>query len=79
MSKSLSLKLKDDVFSETEEIVSSIHRPRNAYINEALSFYNKLVRRKLLKKRLIKESRLVSASSIKALSELELLEDELPE
>lgn len=78
MSKILSLKLKDDVFEETEEIIETLHKPRNAYINEALSFYNKLVRRKRLKERLKKESRMVSASSMEALRELELLEDEMP-
>ncbi len=79
MSKTLSLKLKDEIFSETEDIIGSIHKPRNAYINEALSFYNKFIRRKILKGRLKKESRMVSASSLKALHELELLEDEIPE
>jgi hypothetical protein len=79
MSKTLSLKLKDDVFEETEDIIESIHRPRNAYINEALSFYNKFVKRKLLKDQLKKESRMVSESSLEALRELELIEDEIPE
>lgn len=79
MSKTLSLKLKDDVFSETEDILGSIHKPRNAYINEALSFYNKFIKRKILKDRLIKESRLVSESSLEVLRELELIEDEIPE
>lgn len=79
MSKTLSLKLKDDVFSETEDIIERIHKPRNAYINEAISFYNKFIRRKLLKDRLIKESHLVSDTSLKVLYELELIEDEIPE
>jgi hypothetical protein len=79
MSKTLSLKLKDDVFSETEDIIKSICKPRNAYINEALSFYNKFIRRKILRDRLKKESRLVSESSLEALRELELIEDEMPE
>ena len=79
MSKMLSLKLKDDVYAETEAIIESIHEPRNAYINEALSYYNKFIKRRLLKKQLTKESRMVSASSIEALRELELIEDEMPE
>ncbi len=41
MSKTLSLKLKDDIFSETEDILEEIKKPRNAYINDALGFYNK--------------------------------------
>ena len=53
MSKALSLKVKDDIFKEVEEIVFQINIPRNAYINQALSFYNKLNKRKLLKKKLL--------------------------
>jgi hypothetical protein len=79
MSKILSLKVRDDVFAETEDIIESIHKPRNAYINEALSFYNKFIKRRLLKKQLRKESQMISASSIEALRELELIKDELPE
>lgn len=79
MSKNLSLKLQDNIFSETEEVIKTIHKPRNAYINDALSFYNKFMKRKLLSKQLKKESRLVSESSLEALREMELLEDNLPE
>jgi len=79
MSKLLSLKVKDDVFAETEDIIESIHKPRNAYINEALSYYNKFMKRRLLRKQLKKKSQMISASSIEALRELELIEDEMPE
>ena len=75
--KVLSLKLKEDIFQEAEKIVHKIHMPRNAYINEALFFYNKLNRRKLLKKQLAKESRAVSGSSLEVLHEFERMEDEL--
>ena len=79
MSKMLSLKVKDDVFAETEDIIGSIQKPRNAYINEALSFYNKFIKRRLLKEQFKKESQMISESSIEALRELELIEDEIPE
>jgi hypothetical protein len=79
MSKMLSLKVKYDVFAETEDIIGSIQKPRNAYINEALIFYNKFIKRKLLKEQFKKESRMISESSIEALRELELIEDEIPE
>ena len=79
MSKILSLKVKDDVFAETEDIIGSLHKPRNAYINDALSFYNKFMKRRLLRRQLKKESQMISASSIEALRELELIEDEMPE
>ena len=79
MSKMLSLKVKDDVFAETEDIIGSIQKPRNAYINEALSFYNKFIKRRLLKEQFKTESRMISESSMEALRELELIEDEIPE
>lgn len=78
MSRTLSLKMRDDIFSETEEVVKTMHTSRNAYINDALSFYNKFMRRRILKKLLKKESILVSETSLEALQELELIEDKLP-
>lgn len=79
MSKTLSLKLRDEIFIETEDIIGKIDKPRNAYINEALHYYNKFMKRKVMKQLLKKESRLVSASSLEVLHELELIEDEVPE
>ena len=78
MSRMLSLKVRDDIVQETEEVIEAIHKPRNSYINDALSFYNQFMKRTLLKKRLKKESRLVSDSSLAALREMELIEDKLP-
>lgn len=77
MSRTLSLKMRDDIFSETEEVIDTIHTSRNAYINDALSFYNKFMKRRILKKLLKKESILVSETSLEALKELELIEDKL--
>ena len=77
MAKALSLKLKDEVFEEVEEITHKIKVPRNAYINRALEFYNSLNRRKLLAKQLERESKLVSAESMKVLKDLEEIEDDL--
>ena len=75
--KPLSLKLKDDIYEETEKIVKKIHVPRNSYINSALFFYNKLYQRKLLKKQLAEESMAVRESSLEVLSEFEKIQDEL--
>ena len=47
MSKLLSLKLNDDVFRETEAVLREIRKPRNAYVNEAVNFYNQLWKRSL--------------------------------
>ena len=75
--KVLSLKLREDVFDETERVVKKIHMPRNAYINQALVVYNQLNKRRLLKKKLVQESKLVRAVSMNVLKEMEKLEDGL--
>jgi len=77
MSKALSLKLKDEVFQEAEEILRRSRRPRNAYFNEAISLYNKLWKRKLLKKALAEESALVAENSMEVLQAFEQFEEEL--
>ena len=79
MSKALSLKLKDEVFEEAEEILRKSRRPRNAYFNEAINLYNKLWKRKLLKKILADESALVAENSMEVLEVFEKLEDKLDE
>mgnify|MGYP001592502542 FL=1 len=77
MSKALSLKLKDEVFREAEEILRKNRRPRNAYFNEAINLYNKLWKRRLLKKTLTKESALVAEDSMEVLEAFERIEDEI--
>jgi len=72
--ENLSLKLKDDVFKETEEIVGKMDTSRNAYINDAVAFYNKLMRRKLLKTLMVRESAAVYETSLDVLKEFEKLE-----
>lgn len=74
--KNLSLKLEDDIFRETEKIVAKVKTNRNRYINEAIAFYNRLHKRKMLSKQLSKESKLVSEDSLKVLAEFEKLNDE---
>lgn len=73
MSKVLSLKLKEEIFKETEKIRKSIKIPRNAYINNALDFYNKIHNRNILKKKLQQESKLVTNESLAVLKEFESL------
>ncbi len=75
--KNLSLKLDEEIFTETEKITDMLKIPRNRYINAALDFYNAHNARLLLKKNLAKESILVRANSIEALKEMELLEDDI--
>ena len=74
--KTLSLKLDDNIFNETESVISRLKKSRNRYINEAVDFYNKINKRKIIARKLAKESKLVSPESLSILSEFEKLQDE---
>ena len=74
--KTLSLKLDDSIFDEAEKITSKLKVARNRYINEAVSIYNLVMKRRLLKKQLVQESRLTRQESMKVLSEFEQFIDE---
>lgn len=69
--KTLSLKIDDSIFGETEAIRSAMKKPRNRYINEALKFYNEVQRRKMIETRLKEESSLVRGESMSVLREFE--------
>ena len=73
--KTLSLKLDDFVFRETEELLKTIKKPRNRYINEALQHYNRIQKKRIIKQLLEEESKIVSDESMKVLSEFENIED----
>lgn len=73
--KTLSLKLDDMLFQETEELLEKIKKPRNRYINEALKFYNQVQKRKMLTEMLEKESGMVAEESMRVLSEFEGIDD----
>ncbi len=69
--KTVSLKIDDAIFRETEKILSSVKRPRNRYINEAIDYYNRFQKRLILEKRLKKESYLVKNDSMSVLKDFE--------
>ena len=71
--KTISLKLDEAIFSDIEEIVSNLNKPRNRYINEALKHYNRLYKRKLLEKKLDYESKLVRKESMNVLEDFDQL------
>lgn len=73
--KTLSLKLDESIFNETEQVLLRLKKPRNRYINEALSFYNRLHKKKILSRKLEFESKLVQDESMKVLAEFENIED----
>ncbi|MFA6403581.1 MAG: hypothetical protein WCX31_18450 [Salinivirgaceae bacterium] len=72
--KTLSLKLDDSIFGETEKILERLKKPRNRYINEAIEYYNRTQRRLILEKKLKKESILVKKDSMDVLKEFEGIE-----
>jgi len=74
--KTLSLKLDETVFSETEQVLQHVKKSRNRYINEALEFYNKIQKRKLIASKLEKESKLLKEESLLVLHEFEVLDYE---
>ena len=74
--KTISLKIDNSIFIETESIVSLMQKPRNRYINEAIEYYNKIQKRKILEKRLQEESLLVKDDSMSVLKEFEGIEYE---
>jgi hypothetical protein len=71
----ITIKLEDAVFVETEEITSQLKISHTDYINEAVHIYNTLNKRRLLKKQLAKESKLTNKDSMEVLREFEELID----
>jgi metal-responsive CopG/Arc/MetJ family transcriptional regulator len=75
--KSISLKLREEILLETDTLLEKLEKSRNKYINEALDFYNRYQKRKLIEAQLAEESALVSEESLRVLEEFEALEDEI--
>ena len=75
--KTLSLKLDEWIFEETEEILLTNKKPRNRYINDALNYYNRIQKRLLLERSLLEESKAVYASSMEVLKEFENIDNEM--
>lgn len=74
--KTLSLKLDDNIFNDTENILNKVKKSRNKYINEAVAYYNRLNKRNLISGKLARESKLVKKESLSVLAEFERLQDE---
>ena len=72
--KTVSLKIDDSIFGETEKILARIKKSRNKYINEAIGHYNRLQRRQLLEKKLKNESYQVKTESIQVLKDFEKID-----
>ena len=72
--KTVSLKIDDSIFGETEIILASRSISRNRYINEAIEYYNKVHKRQILEERLKAESELVKKDSMNILKEFEKID-----
>jgi hypothetical protein len=72
--KTVSLKIDDSIFGETELILSRIKLPRNRYINDAIEYYNRIQKRQLLEERLKSESDLVKIESLSVLNSFERID-----
>jgi hypothetical protein len=74
--KTLSLKLENNIFLETEEILKLVGKKRNRYINEALNHFNRIQKRKHIYSKLQTESGLVKDESLLVLKEFENIDYE---
>ncbi|MFM7193902.1 MAG: hypothetical protein ACKORJ_03220 [Bacteroidota bacterium] len=74
--KTLSLKLDDNIFEDTEKITAKLNIPRNRYINQAVDLFNHYNNRKLLKMQLHRESALIREDSMNILHEFEQIRDQ---
>ncbi len=69
--KTVSLKIDNSIFAETENILSRIKIPRNRYINDAIDYYNRFQKRQILEQRLKRDSDLVKNESLNVLEDFE--------
>lgn len=79
MSKAISVKIRDEIFEEVEEITKKMKTSRNAYINQALKYFNQINRRRLLKDTFARESQIVRENSLEIMEEFERIEDDILE
>jgi len=73
--KTISLKLDESIFHDTEILLDSINLSRNRYINEAILYYNNIQRKLQLEKILAVESKVCEQSSKEVLNEFEMIDD----
>ena len=74
--KTILLKIDDSIFGETENIVALMKKTRNRYINEAIDYYNKVQKIKILEQKLRDESALIKDDSMEVLKEFESIDDD---
>ncbi len=75
--KTISLRIEESILSDTDKMINTIKKTRNKYIVDALDYYNKIQKRKLLENQYKIESSMVADSSMEVLIEFEKLNDDL--
>ncbi len=78
MSMLFSLKMNDQIYQTAESMLRKTKMSRNAYINRAVDFFNRMQKRKTLAKAFRIESKKVASESLRTLHAFEALEDSLP-
>ena len=76
MTKLISLKIEERELRKVDHSAQTVGVSRNAYINKALRFFNRLYERRLLAKELRRESEQVRQESLTVLREFETFQDE---
>jgi metal-responsive CopG/Arc/MetJ family transcriptional regulator len=71
MSKAISLKIEDQIFHKTEELISELKISRNKYINDALENYNRMKEKEKINALLVKASILVRDNNIEVMQDFE--------
>jgi len=71
MAKVLSLKMREDIFQDAEEVVKELNIPRNTYINQAVAAYTRYHKSQLLRKQYKRAAKLVAVDSMEVLKEFE--------
>lgn len=71
MSKLISVKINDDVFTTLERLAKGERMTRNAYINRALKLINRLYSRRQLRKIIREEVRRGRSETMRVLKEYE--------
>ncbi|MBF0490387.1 MAG: hypothetical protein HQL15_07170 [Candidatus Omnitrophica bacterium] len=75
--KAISLKIREDIFEELEKTVKEVRMSRNAYINKAVDLFNKMNRKRRIRKLLRDASLKVRDQSLEFLRETEVMDEHL--
>jgi hypothetical protein len=75
--KTVRIKIRADIFQETEKMLEKVGKPLNDYVAEAVDFYNKKQRRLWLEKQFAHDASLIDESSMEVLREMENLDPHL--